>query len=85
MRKITLDLEDLQVESFATERTEGEGTVHGRDFTTPRECPTVQSGDANCFGCHNSGNSSCVWCIDPNSGTCQDCSWTDGDGNACYW
>lgn len=85
MRKIKLEVEDLRIESFATDGpVSASGTVYGRDFTTPRECPTVQSGDAACPGCHNSGNSSCVWCLDPNSGTCDDgCSWTNGDGAVC--
>jgi hypothetical protein len=85
MRKISLDLEDLQVESFTTDGADGnEGTVHAREFTVGAECPTVQSGRPNCPGCHDSGNASCVWC-QPDTATCQDCSWTNGDGAQCYW
>ena len=85
MRKIRLDVEALQVESFDTSAAAGgEGTVHGREFTLPQECPSVESGAPGCRGCQNSGNSSCVWCIDPNSGTCEEgCSWTFGDGFIC--
>jgi hypothetical protein len=86
MRKIRLELEDLQVESFSTSPAGGAGgTVEGHEFTLPSECPTVQTGQpAGCRGCQNSGNSSCVWCWAPDSGTCDDgCSWTFGDGNAC--
>jgi hypothetical protein len=93
MRKIVLDVEQLQVESFATDAERGEkGTVHGREvtmgqycgYTVGQGCATVQTGNANCPGCQNSGNASCVWC-QPDTGTCQDCSWTNGDGAQCYW
>ncbi|HSU13261.1 hypothetical protein [Longimicrobium sp.] len=82
MRKIRLDVENLQVESFATDHASGKaGTVHGREYTVGRECPTMEPG---AWGCQNSGVASCVWCPRETE-TCQDCSWTDGDGAECYW
>ena len=85
MRKITLDVEDLQVESFATDAAEGkQGTVEGREFTVGIQCQTANTGRADCPGCQVSGAATCVWC-QPDTGTCQDCSWTNGDGAQCYW
>jgi hypothetical protein len=85
MRKTKLSLDTLQVESFDTDAAgEQRGTVHAREFTVGFECRTAQTGNAQCPGCQNSGVASCVWCS-PDTGTCQDCSWTDGDGAQCYW
>jgi hypothetical protein len=85
MAKIKLNLDQLQVESFGTDATgEQRGTVHGREFTVEWDCRTAQTGNPDCPGCQVSGVASCVWC-QPDTGTCQDCSWTNGDGAQCYW
>ncbi|HEV7590524.1 MAG TPA: hypothetical protein VGO40_20615 [Longimicrobium sp.] len=85
MRKIRLAVEDLRVESFATDAAEASrGTVYGREFTAGLECRTAQSGLPDCPGCQNSGVASCVWC-QRDTETCLDCSWTNGDGAECYW
>jgi hypothetical protein len=85
MRKTRLSLEQLHVESFATDVADDNmGTVHGHEFTAKFECPTVWTGQANCLRCQNSGVASCVWCPG-DTDTCENCSWTDGDGFACYW
>lgn len=85
MAKIKLDLEQLEVETFGTDEAgEPRGTVHGAEFTVGLDCRTAQSGNPDCFGCQVSGVASCVWCS-PDTGTCQDCSWTFGDGAQCYW
>jgi hypothetical protein len=77
MRKIKLKLEQLQVDSFATDVA----AVHGREYTDGQQCATVHPGE---WGCENSGVASCVWCP-ADTQTCQDCSWTVGDGAMCYW
>jgi len=85
MRKIKLGIEELRVESFATDDVgTGNGTVHGREFTVGPGCRTAQTGSPACPGCQVSGNASCVWC-QGDTETCQDCSWTNGDGAECYW
>lgn len=82
MRKIKLKLEQLRIESFATDAADGtKGTVHGREYTDGQQCATVHHGE---WGCENSGVASCVWCP-AETQTCQDCSWTIGDGVMCYW
>jgi hypothetical protein len=82
MRKIRLELEELLVESFATDSAgAGKGTIHAREFTVGRECATV---DPGMWGCENSGVASCAWC-QRDTETCQDCSWTNGNGAECYW
>jgi len=87
MIKIRLDMEDLKVESFATADGHGEkkGTVHAREFTVGFDCRTAQTGNAQCPGCQESGYASCVWCESNTLTNDQYCSWTDGDGAACYW
>jgi hypothetical protein len=85
MRKVKLALEELQVESFATDGAgAGDGTVHGREFTVAPDCVTAQSGQPNCLGCQNSGVASCAYC-QRETETCMDCSWTNGDGAECSW
>jgi hypothetical protein len=94
MRKVKLELEQLQVESFATDVAgAAKGTVRGlqyyteglectvQEYTVGQRCATVQPG---AWGCENSGAASCVWCP-ADSQSCQDCSWTNGDGAMCYW
>ncbi|MBB4635215.1 hypothetical protein FHS01_001225 [Longimicrobium terrae] len=82
MRKIKLKLEQLEVEAFATDAAgPANGTVHGREYTVGQDCATVQPGRG---GCENSGVASCAWCP-ADTQTCQDCSWTNGDGAICYW
>jgi len=82
MRKIRLEAEDLKVESFTTNSAAArEGTVHGREFTVGQECATV---DPGVWRCQNSGVASCAWC-QRETETCQDCSWTNGNGAECYW
>ncbi|HEY0014706.1 MAG TPA: pinensin family lanthipeptide [Longimicrobium sp.] len=93
MHKVKLELEQLQVESFATDAAgAARGTVRGlqytagyecteQNYTVGRQCATVQPG---VWGCENTGVASCAWC-QADSQTCQDCSWTNGDGAMCYW
>jgi hypothetical protein len=91
MRKVKLELEQLQVESFATNVAgAAKGTVRGQqytdamygcEYTVGQRCATV---DPGAWGCQNSGAASCVWCP-ADSQSCQDCSWTNGDGAMCYW
>lgn len=69
MRKLTLALDALRVESFATAgaRSSGEGTVHGRSMVTNE--PTCQSADpAYCTG-YGTCYATCQGC-GGSSGTC---------------
>ncbi|HEV7588779.1 MAG TPA: hypothetical protein VGO40_11750 [Longimicrobium sp.] len=61
MRKLVLDLDDLEIESFEASRLgEGSGTVHGREASNTW-CPTNCLSDP-CY-CGISDNScSCVPC-----------------------
>ena len=60
MRKISLDVDTLQVESFATEASENvqEGTVHAHGGSYPRwDCPFSWAG----YGCDSvSGEYACI-------------------------
>lgn len=84
MSKIRLEIDALAVETFETlaPREGGRGTVRGREFTTPWECPSVQTGYAGC-PCENSGDSSCVYCLTNTMTDFGGCSWTRGDGEVC--
>jgi hypothetical protein len=83
MRKIRLELEDLAVESFATDAADGRtGTVRGNDLSI--QCATQYTGQPDCPGCQVSGAATCVYC-QADTETCQNCSWTNGDGAECYW
>lgn len=48
MKKLTLDLDSLAVESFRTADAQAErGTVHGAEFLTgPDNCVTISCGDS---------------------------------------
>lgn len=91
MRRVKLKLEQLQVDSFATDVAGAtKGTVRGHqdtsvyecmDYTVGQKCATV---DPGAWRCENSGAASCVWCP-AETQSCQDCSWTVGDGAMCYW
>lgn len=81
MKKMTLNLDALVVDSFTTGRGEGTGTVKGHDSTT--DCGQTDSGFAYCadggsgYGCTYTCNT-----IEPHD-TCQDtCSHTC-DGPTC--
>lgn len=57
MKKLTLNLESLEVESFAVAETRGSarGTVLGAELvlTGPQNCVTISCGDSHirpCFG-----------------------------------
>lgn len=83
MRKLTLNPEDLKVETFATARegARASGTVQGHwlPLDTLMDCRTAQA------GCEPSGNATCVYCPG-DSITCVDCSYTNGDGRQlCAW
>jgi hypothetical protein len=47
MKKLTLDLDSLAVESFRTAYAQGRGTVNGAEFLTgPDNCVTISCGDS---------------------------------------
>jgi hypothetical protein len=85
MRSVKLKLEQLQVDSFATDVAGAttKGTVRGYQdgYTVGEKCATV---DPGAWGCENSGVASCVLCP-AESQSCQDCSWTVGNGAMCHW
>ncbi len=87
MRKLTLNLEDLSVDSFDTTATHRpKGTVFGEQCTcytncTCPGCPTCAAScngtcDASCNGscgvtCDASCNGTCGWSCDYSCGTCE--------------
>ncbi|HEX5724520.1 MAG TPA: hypothetical protein VFX98_03590 [Longimicrobiaceae bacterium] len=65
MRKLTLDLEDLTVESFQTADGDdaARGTVHGQAVTVPFSCNNPCTFDSDCGGtCYNSCPETCMSC-----------------------
>ena len=75
MEKMSLTLDDLEVQSFATGRADGaqRGTVRGHDYPTDAvECPT--SWDATCA---NTCADTCQ--CEGNTGDCTVICYTDGD------
>ena len=97
MNKLRLNLDELRVEAFLTEEGSGTGgTVQGHsytytygfpyacDHTVNRNCQTAFTGQPNCLGCQDSGNATCVVCP-ADTKTCEDCSYTGGGGELCYW
>jgi hypothetical protein len=87
MKKIRLEVDNLEVESFATADGGGAlaGTVHGHytgDFgdvcTSPQDCPSVRTGHEGCPGCAVSGNLSCVGCPGDTKTCDMGCAATNG-------
>lgn len=68
MRKIRIEIESLEVESFATvsgDAAEG-GTVHGRQLSFDTYCETMCAGGTSC----ESGGQRCVCGCDPTAAYC---------------
>ena len=72
MKKLTLKLDDLRVDTFATaEWTGGKGTVQGH-YGTAHTQPIQQTCDLSCdatceytcdgYGTSPPGQAACVWC-----------------------
>jgi hypothetical protein len=85
MKKLRLQLEDLQIDSFQTTSPEKpKGTVFGEQCTcyTQCTCPGCPTCDASCNGtCDASCNGSCDGCSgDPSCfGSCDEtCEWSCG-------
>ncbi len=87
MRKISLDIDALKVESFETAMRGAKepGTVRAREYTVDWDCRTAWTGRQDCIGCQVSGAASCVQCPAPYTNTCVDCSYTNGNGAYCAW
>jgi hypothetical protein len=84
MRKLTLKLDDLLVETFQTTPTQkAKGTVFGEQCTcyTQCTCPGCPTCDASCNGtCDASCNGSCASCAASCNGTCgASCDYSCGD------
>jgi hypothetical protein len=93
MKKIRLEIGNLEVESFATgdEGGPSAGTVRGHYTgfrgevcTSPGDCPSVQTGNEGCPGCAVSGNLSCVGCPSDTASCGESCGATDG-GSICLY
>lgn len=83
MRKIRLELDELAVESFATDAGGGaRGTVEGQsDYTNPETVqPSMQTGHEGCPSCPVSGNASCMGTCPQDTFTCYTCSVVGGAG-----
>jgi hypothetical protein len=88
MRKLTLKLDDLSVDSFDTSAVRREkGTVFGEQCTCwtncgQNTCPGCYTCDASCNGtCHDSCNGTCDC---PSGNTCDwSCQATDCWGYTC--
>ena len=80
MKKLRLSLEELAVESFATQPTAARrGTVAGAETTGNQiicDCPT-NGYENTCMGCSNSCGGTCDGSCD---GTCQGCPGPSADG-----
>jgi hypothetical protein len=60
MKKLTLDLDGIRVESFATAESAGaRGTVHGHDDTIETEWCTMEKGCSKIGTCF--GQNTCPW------------------------
>ena len=73
MKKLALNLDELQVQSFATvEHVRGPGTVHGAEYSpypcTLDEC--IYSPRLSCEGMCESDNGTCNSCWDSCQHTC---------------
>lgn len=88
MKKLALKVDDLVVESFRTQETEGHrGTVHGNDSVASIDygCNTelgwVCTAPVSCdSGCNTAHNGTC-----PTGNTCQDsCDGTCGSCVSCF-
>jgi hypothetical protein len=63
MRKLKLDMESLNVESFSTGHTEdAEGTVHGHVRATDPNAPTTSMNDQMTCGQNSCAGASCYTC-----------------------
>jgi hypothetical protein len=78
MRKLRLALDDLAVESFATDAGTGwAGTVHGQELDTMDQCNTQAASDCTCQNpCTSDGYATidvnlCAGSLDPVCGTDQ--------------
>ena len=82
MRKLTLKLDDLRIDSFQTTPGErGKGTVFGEQCTcwTNCTCPGCPTCDASCNGtCGGTCDASC-------NGTCGDSCGCDPGTGDCTW
>ena len=88
MRKLKLQLEDLQIDSFTTEPVRREkGTVFGEQCTcyTACTCPGCPTCDVSCNGtCDASCNGTCGTGDASCGGTCDyTCDYTCGGGATC--
>lgn len=86
--KLTLNLDDLSVDSFDTTVTEKQkGTVFGEQCTcyTQCTCPGCPTCDASCNGtCYASCNGTCdVSCNGTCAGTCGDTCYDTCGGYTC--
>lgn len=93
MRKLTLDLDAVQVESFATQDAHaGRGTVDARQGRETFTCPPATAN--TCFGTCGCGSAqTCVTCVDytcagtcvaPTCGTCMlTCNVATGPERCC--
>jgi hypothetical protein len=90
MKKLTLDLDALVVESFTAGDGRGGGTVEGRDSTT--DCTATESGDAFCLEsaetacgpCNPTGHETCGRrCTD--GGDCNGSHPNTACGGSCTW
>jgi hypothetical protein len=86
MKKIKLNLDELQVQSFDTMPTSGHasrkpGTVHGQD-TDVDFCVSVQTDDATCYTC--AGNNTCGGDLGCAGWTAYPCGGGGGVSDACH-
>ena len=70
MRKVSLDVNALRVESFETEdgKLKERGTVHGQVYYTQFTCPQTQCGDQCLSGSHpcdptHAWTNGQMWCL----------------------
>ena len=81
MRKLKLELDALQVESFEAMPDAGRriGTVRGNEGTSGCSVEEVCSGDETCFG-ESCAVTACLTCLCPHTGpqpSCDPCSWQE--------
>jgi len=87
MKKLTLRLEDLRIDSFSTTEVQREkGTVYGEQCTchTQCTCPGCPTCDASCNGsCDASCNGTCAGCGSGDWTCGGTCDYTCGGGGTC--
>lgn len=89
MKKLTLAIDTLEVESFTTAgQARPSGTVHGHVYTYDLKCPTVpntQQAGCTAYGCvatNVAGGCTVYYCEPAPSGDAT-CLNTCGDGSEC--